>query len=75
MDVTDDVSAELQRRGGTLLAVVNNAGTALGTLADLTPVAAYDTNMQVNFLGLVRVTRAFLPLLKAAAASGEAPRL
>jgi NAD(P)-dependent dehydrogenase (short-subunit alcohol dehydrogenase family) len=74
LDVRDDaavarveaeVRAKLERQEKELWAVVNNAGifkcgyTEWGTLAD------YSAVFDVNVLGVVRVTRAFLPLLRA----------
>eukprot|EP01065_Artemidia_motanka_P018823 TRINITY_DN22195_c0_g1_i1.p1 TRINITY_DN22195_c0_g1~~TRINITY_DN22195_c0_g1_i1.p1 ORF type:complete len:236 (+),score=66.77 TRINITY_DN22195_c0_g1_i1:349-1056(+) len=73
MDVTSADSVEeclaavrkiLDDRRLQLLAVVNNAGLARGSLIDITPAKAFDDNMQVNYVGMVRVTYAFLPLLK-----------
>ena len=71
LDVTreDQVSAAVttvqkSRRG--LFALLNNAGiVTVVTFAETTP-DAFDRVMQVNVDGLVRVTRAFLPLLVAA---------
>ena len=72
LDVTDQESidtflAEVSKRFGRIDVLVNNAGLALG----LTPIAqARDedwTEMwQVNVLGLMRVTRSCLPLLRKA---------
>jgi len=70
LDVTDDASvsaaaADLLRRHGRLDILVNNAGIGIGVekLDDLDAEvmrAVYD----VNVLGVVRMTQAFLPLLR-----------
>jgi len=74
LDVTDDASVEeaaaaLSEAEGRLDVLVNNAGVAGGWIAPDQASAAdmlrvYDTNV----FGIVRVTRAFLPLLRASAA-------
>ena len=73
LDVTDDASAaaaaaELTRREGKLDILVNNAGIFEGTvkLEDLTADLARQV-YDVNVFGVVRVTQAFLPLLRASA--------
>jgi NAD(P)-dependent dehydrogenase (short-subunit alcohol dehydrogenase family) len=70
LDVTDEASvaeaaAELERREGHIDVLINNAGIAAHgtaipdlTAADAAPV--FDT----NYLGVIRVTHAFLPLLE-----------
>lgn len=70
MDVTSDASVAIavdfvQRHldGRPLFAVINNAGVGKGFLVEFTPLEVYQSVMDVNFLGVVRVTRAFLPLL------------
>ena len=50
--------------GGAAL-LFNNAGIAVGGTFDRVTDADFDRVMDVNFNGLVRMTRAFLPLLKA----------
>ena len=72
LDVTDPASvdafaAAVADRHGHADLLVNNAGTALG----LEPVAEgrdqdWQTMLDTNVVGLLRVTRAFLPLLRAA---------
>jgi NAD(P)-dependent dehydrogenase (short-subunit alcohol dehydrogenase family) len=44
--------------------LVNNAGVALGGTFEQVAEADFDWLMEVNFHGLVRLTRAFLPLLR-----------
>ena len=49
-----------------LWALVNNAGIGLFCEAEWCPVSAYEKMFEVNSLGMVRVTKAFLPLLRQA---------
>lgn len=71
-DVTDDASvrqavAESARRMGGIDILVNNAGiSATGTVAD-NPDAQWHHVLDVNVVGIVRVTRAALPHLRASA--------
>ena len=44
--------------------LVNNAGVALAGTFEQTSEADFDWLMEINFHGLVRMTRAFLPLLR-----------
>ncbi|MDN3918960.1 SDR family NAD(P)-dependent oxidoreductase [Roseateles violae] len=44
--------------------LINNAGVALGGLFEQIAEADFDWLMEINFHGLVRMTRAFLPLLR-----------
>ena len=68
LDVTkqedvDAAVATITKAGRGLHGVVNNAGVAqVGPLATM-PMNEIDLQMQVNVYGVVRVTRAFLPLL------------
>jgi NADP-dependent 3-hydroxy acid dehydrogenase YdfG len=45
--------------------LVNNAGVALGGTFEQLTEADFDWLISINFLGVVRMTRAFLPVLKA----------
>jgi NAD(P)-dependent dehydrogenase (short-subunit alcohol dehydrogenase family) len=47
--------------------LVNNAGVALGGTFDLVSEADFDWLFDINFHGVVRMTRAFLPVLRASA--------
>jgi NAD(P)-dependent dehydrogenase (short-subunit alcohol dehydrogenase family) len=74
LDVTDDASvaaaaAELTGREGRLDILVNNAGVtgAHATIETLTAEAMHDA-YEVNVFGIVRVTQAFVPLLRASQA-------
>ncbi len=49
---------------GRVSLLVNNAGVALGGSFDQVAEADFDWLMDINFHGLVRMTRAFLPLLR-----------
>lgn len=71
-DVTDheaidraaaELRDELNNQGLKLL--INNAGIAVTGPAELLDVDAYRKQYEVNFFGLIAVTRAFLPLLGA----------
>lgn len=73
LDVTDAASiAEAQHTvaeavgPGGLDGLVNNAGIPLGGPLEYVPLEQLRYLMEVNFLGLVAVTQAFLPLLRTA---------
>ena len=72
LDVTDAASivaaAELvsERNGGGLDALVNNAGIAIGGALETVPIEDLRRILDVNVVGQVAVTRAFLPLLRSA---------
>ena len=54
-----------------LLAVVNNAGVGAGGWVDWLTMQDYERDMAVNFFGVVRVCKAFLPLLRESAAAAK----
>ena len=63
LDVT--IASQIQRAAadvGTLDVLINNAGVAL--YDDLSDPDAIERHLAVNFLGSLKVTRTFLPLLK-----------
>ncbi|GBM39471.1 Estradiol 17-beta-dehydrogenase 2 [Araneus ventricosus] len=71
IDVTQDDSVQnakefVEKNLGDceLWAVVNNAGVYKGFTVDFTPMSDFEDSLQVNTLGQVRVTKAFLPLLR-----------
>lgn len=69
LDVTldADIAAAVklvEESGLRLAAVVNNAGISAFGWAEALDVKTYMRNMDVNFFGVVRITRAFLPLLR-----------
>lgn len=70
LDVTDAaavdrVIAESVARHGQLNAVVNNAGSASVGTAETLDIDDFRSAMEVNFFGVVQVTRAALPHLRA----------
>lgn len=74
IDVADDASvaaaaARVQAADGRLDALINNAGIPGQSLADtsLQPLGDIRAVYETNVFGVIRVTQAFLPLLKAAA--------
>ena len=63
-DVCDFVNVVRSRLADRkLYAIINNAGAFDGSFVEVTPVDVYTRVMQVNFFGVIRVTKAFLPLL------------
>ena len=71
-DVTDapavaQAAAEVARRlaGQPLRGLINNAGIAVGGPLQYQPLATIRQHFEVNVLGLIQVTQAFLPLLGA----------
>jgi len=70
LDVADPIAvaslpATVAARHGTVHLLVNNAGVALGGNFEQIPAEDFEWLFAVNFWGVVRMTRAFLPLLKA----------
>jgi NAD(P)-dependent dehydrogenase (short-subunit alcohol dehydrogenase family) len=73
MDVTDAASVARARAavaralaGAPLAGLVNNAGIPAAGPLELVPLAELRQVLEVNLVGAVAVTQAFLPLLKAA---------
>ncbi len=71
-DVTDGpaiaqaaAAVERQLAGATLRGLINNAGVAFGGPLLYQPMAVVRQHFEVNVLGLIQVTQAFLPLLGA----------
>ena len=70
LDVTDDestaaaVNTVTEATSGELFGLINNAGLSLNGPLELVPVADIERLMQVNVIGLLAVTKAFLPLLR-----------
>jgi len=70
VDVADRVAvaalpAALRAAHGRVDVLVNNAGVALGGTFEQVSEADFDWLMAINFDAVVRMTRAFLPLLRA----------
>ena len=70
LDVADRAAvaafpAVVQAAHGRVDLLVNNAGVALGGTFEQVGEADFDWLMEINFGGVVRMTRAFLPLLHA----------
>jgi NAD(P)-dependent dehydrogenase (short-subunit alcohol dehydrogenase family) len=65
LDVTsaDDIATAAERVGGTLHALVNNAGIAVNGPVEVLPVEQWRRQFEVNVIGQVAVTRALLPAL------------
>ena len=69
LDVTDPASiaaAAETLRGGPLHGLVNNAGIAVSMPLEFLPLAELRRQLEVNLVGQVAVTQAFLPHLRAA---------
>jgi NAD(P)-dependent dehydrogenase (short-subunit alcohol dehydrogenase family) len=72
LDVTDpgDISAAVDRVSeaspGGLAGLVNNAGVAMGGPIELIPIEDFRRQIEVNLIGQVAVTQAFLPALRRA---------
>jgi len=60
----EEVSAILKKEGQTLWAIVNNAGIFRVGHVEWGPLEDYQKVFDVNVLGMARVTRAFLPLIR-----------
>lgn len=59
----------VQTTHGRATLLINNAGVALGGTFEQVEAADFDWLMSINFGAVVRLTRAFLPLLQAAPAA------
>lgn len=69
LDVSDEgaisqAAEEVAQEQGAIRMLFNNAGVALGGMFDDYTPADYKWLMDINFYGVVNMTRAFLPLLK-----------
>jgi len=64
-----ELLAAVQAAHGRATLLVNNAGVALGGTFDQVDAADFDWLMSINFSAVVRLTRAFMPLLQAAPAA------
>lgn len=68
----DHISMELGILGEPFVALVNNAGVAKSTVVEFIDIETAKWIFDVNFFGIIRVTKAFLPLLREA---GEGSRI
>jgi short-subunit dehydrogenase len=69
LDVTDDASVaaaiqELQAREGQIDLLVNNAGSGITGAAEECSIAQVRALFETNYLGVVRVTNAVLPIMR-----------
>lgn len=69
MDVTDEASVatalqQLMAAEGRIDVLINNAGVALQGASEQTPIGDFQRQMEVNFLGAVRMTHAVLPTFR-----------
>ncbi len=69
MDLTDENSIEAAvgtviQKEGRIDVLINNAGMHVGGPAETTPLEYARLIMDTNFMGLVRVTRAVLPVMR-----------
>ncbi|KAJ3349207.1 Retinol dehydrogenase 5 [Entophlyctis luteolus] len=77
LDVTSDNSVEQFAATVTLarpsvFCLVNNAGIAFPGLVEIFPMHMHRNTFEVNYFGVLRMTRAFAPLLRAHAAAKPA---
>lgn len=59
-----EVVAEAENAFGRIDVLVNNAGYGLMAVAEATPPEKYRSMFEVNFFGLVEMTRAVLPIMR-----------
>lgn len=83
LDVTDDAQvkafqetvqkwlSEGTEQGRQLHSLINNAGVGISGYLDWLTLTDYEHCMNVNFFGMIRMTKAFLPILKKQSISGS----
>ena len=69
LDVTSDAEVDaairqIEREAGRLDVLVNNAGCMYGGVTEAFSVKEFDDQFQTNVIGLFRVTRAALPMMR-----------
>ena len=64
-----ELLAAVQAAHGRATLLINNAGVAVGGTFDQVDAADFDWLMSINFGAVVRLTRAFMPMLQAAPAA------
>ncbi len=65
----DELLAAVQAEHGRATVLINNAGVAVGGTFGQVAATDFDWLMSINFGAVVRLTRAFMPLLQAAPAA------
>jgi NAD(P)-dependent dehydrogenase (short-subunit alcohol dehydrogenase family) len=65
-DANSIAAARAELGGGTLAGLVNNAGIAVAAPLEFLPIDQLRHQLEVNLVGQVAVTQAFLPALRAA---------
>jgi NAD(P)-dependent dehydrogenase (short-subunit alcohol dehydrogenase family) len=81
MDVTSSASVSsavqsvLDQGHSKVNALINNAGKVTLAPLEFMDLDVFESQLAVNLTGVVRVTQAFLPLLRNAAASGSTARI
>jgi NAD(P)-dependent dehydrogenase (short-subunit alcohol dehydrogenase family) len=60
----DEVVAQAAQAFGSIDVLVNNAGYGLLAVAEATPAEKYRNMFEINFFGLVEMTRAVLPVMR-----------
>ena len=60
------VNSKLNQTNSQLFAIVNNAGIMFSTEIEFGSVSLFESQLNVNCIGAIRVTKAFLPLLRKA---------
>jgi NAD(P)-dependent dehydrogenase (short-subunit alcohol dehydrogenase family) len=69
LEVTDDASVKdanslITKTAGTLNALINNAGVAVGGPVEAVSMDEWQRQFDTNFFGVIRLTQACLPLLR-----------
>lgn len=70
IDVTDNETIETAKNiignetGGLLYGLVNNAGVGMSGVLEVTPITDIRNLMEVNVIGLLAMTQAFIPMLR-----------
>ncbi len=62
--ISTAVSIIKKETGGNLFGLINNAGIGQGGPLEITPVSEIRKVMEINVIGLMAVTQAFLPMLR-----------
>ncbi|MFT4940676.1 MAG: NAD(P)-dependent dehydrogenase (short-subunit alcohol dehydrogenase family) [Paraglaciecola sp.] len=61
----DNLANEIKERWGELDILINNAGVATGGALEFEDIEQWQWVIDINVLGMVRMTRAFVPMMKA----------